>query len=117
MSEGKVQIRADGAVVFCNINDRTFATWEPEVAERIGRALIDAAKRAAEVKHAESIALDSAILMRLGAPLTLSNDRRIQDLARSEAVSNRKLRRYIPSIRSREIFGLPAIKQEAPWKT
>jgi hypothetical protein len=117
MSAGKVVVRVEGARVLVNLDDRAFCEFEPKVAEEIGRALIDAAKRAAEIEHADRIALDCAILMRAGAPLTLSNNPRILDAARNTAAWDRDLRRYMPGIKSTEVFGLPTLLQEAAWQS
>lgn len=63
---------------------------------------------------AEQIAVDSAILIRAGVPLGLSNNPKILDMAKTEAESNRDLRRYMPGIKSEVQFGTPAIKSPTP---
>ncbi len=69
----------------------------------------------AEDKH-EGLIMDTAILHRAGSPVGLSDDPRIKAEARKEAQWNRDLRRYMPapSIASKEVFGVPVIKQTPP---
>lgn len=83
------------------------------VAVAIAGAMVQTANRAMEErpKVAESIALDSALLLRVGlGHIGLSDNPKIQDMARVEAESNRDLRRYLPGgIKSEVQFGTPAI--------
>ncbi len=82
----------------------------PEAARMLGRALLAAAAKAEEYAKANSVILDSAILLRSGAPFGITSNPRILDEARKEAQSNRMLRRYMPGgIKSKEQFGSPTV--------
>lgn len=110
-----VRIRHEGTKVLVAVNGDSFMELEPHVAEQIGRAMIQVAKRADEVLQAERIAHDSAILMRAGAPFSLSSHPRILDAARVEAAWNPELRRQMSGgVKSREVFGLPTLIQSNP---
>lgn len=112
---GKFHVRAEGQKVLVNLNDRAFLELEPHVALALAAAITQAAKRADEIRNVDGIIRDSAILMRAGAPFSLSSRPRIVDAARSEAAWNGDLRRYMPGgVKSEEVFGLPTIISHAP---
>jgi hypothetical protein len=91
---------------------------EAQAAVEIAAHLLSAGRRAEEWAHAESIAADSAVLLRAGAPFSLSDDPRIRAEAAKEAAWNTDLRRAMPGgVRSREAFGLPTIKQTPPKRS
>lgn len=87
------------------------------VADAIARAILAKSREGEELQHAERIAFDSALLLRKGIPLGLSNHPKIKEEARKEAQSNRDLRRYLPGgIKSKEQFGTPAVIRHKPQK-
>jgi hypothetical protein len=108
------RIRVDGENVTLELNGR--ATEMPAHAAReIARALMQKALEAEEYARAEGIILDSALLIRAGLPFGLSNNPKILDEARKEAVWNRDLRRFMPGgVRSTAVVGTPTITQGAP---
>lgn len=84
----------------------------PECMIATARVMIAQANKAMETrpKIAEQIALDSALLLRAGVPLGLTNNPKILDMARVEAVSNRDLRRAMPGgVKSAEQVGAPSV--------
>jgi hypothetical protein len=108
----KVQLRAEGARVFVNINDDTFLELEWQKADEVAAALKACARLAEGHEKAEQVLKDTAFLMRSGAPFTLSNDPRLLDAAKNEAAFDKDLRRQLPGgVKSREVFGLPTIRR------
>ena len=106
----KLNIRAEGNKVFVNINDDTFLELEWQKADEFAAALRATARVAESHQKAARIIADSALLMRGGAPFSLSNDPRVLDAARNEAAWNRDLRRQLPGgVKSDEVLGLPTI--------
>lgn len=82
-------------------------------AKEVYRALGEAIARIEEQQHAEQIALDSAVLMRSGAPFTLSNDKKILDVAKTEAAFNKDLRRAMPGgVKAKSVVGTPQVKAQ-----
>lgn len=109
----KFVTRAEGGKVFVAFNDNTFFELSPDAAKQIARAMQHQAAIADEYANAERIALDSALLLRVGAPLTLSNNPVIQDLAAKEAAWNSELRRYIPGgVKAESMVGTPTVIKE-----
>lgn len=83
-----------------------------EAAMEIGKQLMAAGRLAKleDPREAERVALDSAVLLRAGVPFGLTSDRRILDMARVEAESNRELRRAMPGgIKGEVQFGTPEV--------
>lgn len=106
----KVQVRQDGAKVFVNINDDTFLELEWQKADELAAALKACARLAEGHEKAAQVLLDTAFLMRSGAPFTLSNDPKLLDAARNAAAFDKTLRRQLPGgVKSQEVVGLPTI--------
>jgi len=112
----KLSIRHEAGAVLVIGAGRLLFGMPPAVAERLWRAILIQARKAEEIVKADQIALDHALLIRAGVPFGLSNHPKIVAEATKEAVHNRTLRRAIPSIRSTEVFGTPAISQTEPSK-
>lgn len=76
-----------------------------------------AARLAENAEKAEKQVLDQAILLRAGMPVGLSQNKKVFDEAKKEAVHNRELRRSNLSLADelpvrRENFGIPRVKNE-----
>lgn len=102
-----------GQDVIFRRNGNVVLSVPPAVAVAIASALIANAKLAQEKrpKTAEAIAVDSAILLRAGSNFGLSNNPKILGMAKTEAESNRDLRRFmLGGIRSTEILGTPGVR-------
>lgn len=84
-------------------------TWE--AALEVGKALVSVGKKAEEWAKALEIARDAAILLRAGVPVGLTNHPAIRKEAKHIAETDDALRRYMPGIKSQEMFGTPAILQ------
>lgn len=107
--------KADGDKVIASFNRRVYVVLTPKAALEIAKALTAAAKQAEEVQNAGQIITDSAILMRAGAPFTLSSNPKILDAARSAAAWDRDLRRFMPGgVKSEAVVGTPTLIQEKP---
>jgi hypothetical protein len=90
----------------------TVLPWE--AALEVAQGLRAKAKQAEEEQKALGIIADHAILLRAGVPMGLtSRPDMIQEVVK-EALYNRDLRRYMPSIRSKEVFGTPTIIRGKP---
>jgi hypothetical protein len=112
------RIVTEGTQVLVQFNDgaKSFVLQlEHQAAHEIGVGMVCAARKAEEWANAERIALDSAILMRSGAPFTLSDHPTIIAEAAKEAAWNTNLRRCMAGgVKSQEAFGLPTILQSPP---
>lgn len=103
----------DGQVTFQM--GRDFVTLDRGPAADVVRFLHSGKLALEELIHAERIVMDSAILMRSGAPFSLSDHPVLKDEARKEAAWNSDLRRHMPGgVKSGEVFGLPKIIMENP---
>lgn len=111
-------IRQEGTRVILLLNGQEVASLPPDAALLLARALIIQAKKAEELACAEQIALDSAIMLRAGAPFVLSSRPDILTEAKKEAAWGSGLRRYMPDrgIKSQEKFGTPTIIRHSPRK-
>lgn len=110
----KVVVGRDGPNVILRFGDREAHEIPWEHALQVAKALrIKASEAEEEAKH-EQITLDQALLMRSGAPFGLTNHPQIIADAKKEAAHNRELRKAIPSIKSREIFGRPRVIMHPP---
>lgn len=101
------------------IDGKLVAVLPWQKALEVAAALHSVSKMAEEYDVAAngSLILDQAILMRAGAPFSLSGNRAVNEAAKTEAQWG-KLRRYMPSpsIRSGEKFGTPTIIRHNPNK-
>jgi hypothetical protein len=81
---------------------------------RVGAHILKAARQVEELTQASRIIDDQAVIIRSGAlPFALSNHPKILEEARKEAVTDTKLRQYLPSSAycERVLVGLPTLKQ------
>lgn len=117
MSTHHVTIGTDGTRVLLTVDGKTVSIpWEH--ADEIARGLTVKARAAEEEQKALGIAADNALLLRVGVPVGLSNRRDILAESASIAQYDRDLRRHLPGgIKSREVFGTPAIIRHAPRRT
>lgn len=110
-----VDIRQDGERVIVIENGRTILDLPYDAAQQLARALMTKALKAEEIAKAAGIVEDSAILMRSGAPFSLTDHPVLLDQARVEAAWNTKLRKAMPGgVKSRAVLGLPKIIKHAP---
>lgn len=108
-------VRQEGTRVVVIVDGRAVLDLPWQAAQGMAKAIMAKAKEAEELASAESIAMDSAILLRAGVPLGLTSHPKILDLARKEAVSNRRLRRAMPGgIKSKTQYGRPAVEVKKP---
>lgn len=112
----KIHIRQDGENVLLNFDDKFFVQLGSTESLEVAKQLAGVGRLADEWKNAESIAKDSAILMRAGAPFALSNNPAIVEEAKKQAAWNSDLRRYMEmkGITSQEQFGTPTIVMSEP---
>jgi hypothetical protein len=83
---------------------------DPQQAEELIKQMIRVQRQADEYDNANRIIGDSALLLRAGVPLGLSNHPKILERARVEAAHDRTLRRAMPGgIKSEQQFGRPSI--------
>lgn len=113
---GSCKIAQSGPMVILYIDGRaTELPWE--AAKIIANGLMEKALMAEEYAKAEEIIFDQAIMYRSGAPFALSDNPKIKDEAKKEALYNRELRtsnlklvETAPGgIESRETVGVPAV--------
>ncbi len=105
-----ITIRQEGERVLLVVNGRLAADMPWDAALEVAKFLHQKAKLAEEHAKANQIIYDSAILLRVGFPIGLSNNRAIQKEAGKEAAWNQKLRRYLPGgVKSQEAVGTPTI--------
>ncbi len=117
-----VSVRQEGTHVLVIREGRAIFDMPWDAALELAAAIQAQAKRAEELAHADAIAGDQAILLRLGVPLGLSDRRDIQQEAQQRAAWDSELRRAIPlgrakgvgGIRSAAVFGTPRIIRHRP---
>ena len=110
----KMRITSDGTDVVFIVENRAYRV-PYQVGFELSRRFTMAAKQAEEVAHSEELVTDSAILLRAGIPIGLTDNEKIKDEAVKEAVSSRELRRAMPGgVKSKEQFGKPTIVQSSP---
>lgn len=110
----KALIRQEGDRVILILDGRGYSL-PPEAALQMSRVLHAKAKLAEEHIEAERIVSDHALLTRVGVPIGLSNNPKIQDAVRQEAAWNRELRRALPGgVKAPVVFGVPAIGVKKP---
>lgn len=107
---GSCRIAQNGPLVILYINGKAHEmTWE--AAQIIAQGLYEKAKAAEEYAKAEDIIFDQAIMYRSGAPFALSDNAKIQDEAKKEAVYNRELRRSNLKLAEQPAGGIPSQEQ------
>ncbi|TKS58764.1 MAG: hypothetical protein EWM72_02764 [Nitrospira sp.] len=106
-------IRTEGSRVLLLHNGALITSMPWQAAIEIAKALAGAARLAQEMDDAQRIIADQAIVRRLGLPIGLTNNPRLQAEALKEAQWG-DIRRYIPSISvaSGEAIGTPALIQD-----
>lgn len=108
------RIRNEGDRVLLIVDGRCVADLDYKAAKTLEDAIKVKRLRAEEYANANQIARDSAILLRAGARMVLSDRQDIKDEAAKMAAHDRDLRRYIPSIKSQESFGHPVFEVHPP---
>lgn len=110
----RTAVRTDGPRVLVLIDHRKgFDCGAAEALELCG-AIKGLARQAETHDKAEAIVFDHALLTRAGVPLGLSDDLRMHAEVAKQTAWNRDLRRAIPGIASREVFGTPTLKRSKP---
>lgn len=110
-----ITIRHEGEKVLLLSGGLLVAEMPWRAADDLASALRSKARLAEEEEKGESIALDSAILMRAGVPFSFSNRADILREAVKEAAWNCSLRRYMPGgVKSKEVFGAPTVIRHKP---
>lgn len=110
MGRSSAKIGFEGTKVLMEVDGRLVLDCPYDVALQIAKQLFLAAKQAEEIANHENIILDSAILMRSGAPFTLTNNPAMLDEAATEAAWNSTLRRNMGND-FRGKFGTPTVSQ------
>jgi len=119
MNENKAVIHREGSLIQLIFNGRLVASMGWQTGLEFAKAIVAQCKQANahEKLHAGDVQLitDSAILLRAGAGMALSNHPDVIAEAKKEALHNRNLRRYMPGgVRSQQAVGTPAIIQHEP---
>lgn len=110
------RIRQEADRVLIIVDGRCVADLDYKAAQTLERAVRAKRLRAEEYAKAEQISKDSAILLRAGARMVLSDRADIKQEAVKLAAHDRDLRRFMPSIRSQESFGHPVFETHPPKK-
>lgn len=114
MALTQVIIRAEGDKVVFIIDGKGHTIPYVQALE-IARALYIKAHAAEEFAQANRIIADGALLTRLGVPIGLTNNKKMQDEIGKEAAWNTDLRRALPGgVKSDSIVGTPAVKRGSP---
>lgn len=112
MGRSAANIRCEGDRVLLTIDGKAWQLpWQTAIS--LGRALQAKGRQAEEVASANRIVADQALLLRAGAPFSLTDHPKIRDAARSEAQWG-PLRRYLKPRWPSVDFGVPSIRQEKP---
>lgn len=93
---------------------------ERSIAAQIAAALHQAGAFAEEfdARRAEQLVQDGALLLRLGVPVGLTDNTKIQAEAAKEAAWNTQLRRAVPAgVKATSIVGTPSLVRGAPPAT
>jgi len=110
----QVSIRCEGRDVVVLEEGRVVLVLPWDAALALADGIKAQARRIEELIKADQIVGDQAVLIRAGVPIGLSSNPDIMKEAEKEAAWNRELRRAIPSIKSAEKFGTPALRQGRP---
>lgn len=112
MSRSSANVRHDGDRVLLTIDGKTWQLpWQAAV--QLGRLMQSAGRQAEEFAQANRVIADEALLLRAGAPFSLSSNPKIREAAKTEAAWG-SLRRYLPARFRDAEFGVPSIRQEKP---
>jgi len=104
----RYQVERDGLTVGLIVEGRLVFRVPPEVADAVGRGLLEAVRYAEAHEKREQVARDQAILTRAGATVGLSSDPAVLDEAAKRAAWDRECRQ-MPSIEPRSAVGTPTI--------
>lgn len=106
----KARVKQEGKMVWLVFEgERARAIDMPwEVAEKLGRILISAARKAEEFEKANQIITADALLIRTGAPFALSSNSKIREESFKQAQWDSKIRKGMP------LLGVPSKKQLGP---
>lgn len=104
-----IRVKQSGTNVLLLLNGVVVAEMPWQAALDVGNAFRSVGKLAEQEANPHRTIADHALLIRAGIPIGLSNHPRMIAEACKEAAWNRDLRRYMPSIKSREVFGAPRI--------
>lgn len=115
----RINVKQDGAYVIYEFYDGTkqfYVQMEAQNARELAQQSDAVIKLAEEYVARDQIIRDSAILMRSGAPIALTDNPAFVDAAKQQAAWDSELRRYMPmkGITSQEKFGTPTILQTSP---
>lgn len=112
-----LRLRQNATNVELIIDGRLVATLPYQKALEVAAGMHYVSKQAEEYAAAAngSLIMDQAIVMRAGAPFSLSGNPKVNEAARTEAQWG-NIRRYMPapSIASGEKFGTPTIIRHSP---
>ena len=108
-----VSVRREGDRVVVVEDGQLLIDMPHDAALALAQAIVAQARLIDEERHADKIAYDQGILLRLGIKLGLTNNPDIQHEAARVAAWD--LRRYLPGgIRSQEHVGTPALIKHPP---
>ena len=111
----ELRFRQERDRVLVLLNGRLIADMPWDAADDCWKAMRSVSKLAEEYALANRIIFDHALLLRVGATIGLTNNRKMQAEAAKEAAWNSDLRRYLPGgVKSEEQVGLPRIIQHMP---
>ena len=108
-----IRILQNYSKVLLIVNGKCVAAIPAGKAKEVGKAMQLVGARAEEWERASQVITDQAIMMRTGAPFSLTGDPKLNAEAFKEAQWNTDLRRYIPNakgVKSEEAFGRASIK-------
>ena len=107
-------VHREGARVILLGDGRAVFDLPWKAALDLARALHIQGKKAEEEARATRIIMDQAILMRAGAPISLTGRADILHEAGKEAAWNSNLRRYMPNKMRKGVVGKPNVIKEKP---
>lgn len=108
-------IRREGSKVLLLSHGILIAEMPWQAADDLANALKAKARQCEEQEKAEQIIADNAVLLRAGFPLGLTNRFDMMKETIKEAITSRRLRRYMPGgVKSQEVFGTPAVIRHKP---
>lgn len=110
----RAKVRCGGDHVLVNLDERVFLEITPEAALELAAAIRQQALRAQEYRDRDRLSMEGALLLRTGAPFTLSDRPDVLDRARLEAAWNTGLRRALPAgVKAESLVGVPKVIKEA----
>jgi len=94
-----IRFLQDYSKVLLIVDGKCVATIPAKQAVEAGHALRHVGARAQEWEEAQRLIEDQAIMIRTGAPFSLTGDPKLNAEAFKEAQWNSELRRYIPAVK------------------